>query len=152
MEVTITEVQGFRRVGYRLAMKARLCGFSWPTTHYYHISDDLDYAESSREATGALEPTFYNHLNIHRCACPTFNQLAGWLAQEKGIRCTPLEYPRDGEWRGRIEWEDRIDGRQVVFSEYNTSIIKAWESMLFTALDELKRQIPIPNHLIKSEL
>lgn len=152
MEVTITEVQGYRRVGYKLAMKARLCGFSWPTTHYYHISDDLDYAGCSLEITRDSEPTFYNHLNIHRCACPTFNQLAGWLAQVRGIRCTLLEYPRDAEWRGRIEWEDRIDGRQVVFSEYNTSIIKAWESMLFTALDELIRQIPISNHLIKSEL
>lgn len=151
MGESIRLVRG-HRVSYTLAMKARLCGFWWPTVYYYHISDDLDCAESSLEATGALEPTFYNQLNIHRCACPTFNQLTSWLEQEKGIRCTLLEYPRDGEWRGRIEWEDRIDGRQVVFSEYSTSIIKAWESMLSTALDELKRQIPIPNHLIKSEL
>lgn len=151
MEESIRLVRGLR-VSYTLAMKARLCGFSWPTTHYYHISDDLDYAESSLETVSVLEPVFYNQLNIHRCACPTFGELTRWLEQKKGIRCKLLEYPRDGEWRGRIEWEDRIDGRQVVFSEYNTSIIKAWESMLSTALDELKRQIPIPNHLIKSEL
>lgn len=152
MEVTITEDRGFRCVGYKLAMKARLYGFDGPTTHYYHISGDKDYDEHSLESTGILMPLFRNHLNTYRCACPTFNQLTSWLEQEKGIRCTLLEYPRDGEWRGRIEWEDRIDGRQVVFSEYNTSIIKAWESMLSTALDELKRQIPIPNHLIKNEL
>lgn len=150
--MVITEDRGFRCVSYTLAMKARLCGFDGPTTHYYHISGYKDYDECSLTSTGILMPLFRNHISIGRCACPTFNQLAGWLAQKKGIRCTLLEYPRDGEWRGRIEWEDRIDGRQVVFSEYNTSIIKAWESMLSTALDELKRQIPIPNHLIKSEL
>lgn len=151
MEESIRLVRG-HLVSYTLAMKARLCGFDGPTTHYYHISGDKDYDECSLESTGILMPLFRNHLNTYRCACPTFGQLTSWLEQEKGIRCTPLEYPRDAEWRGRIEWEDRIDGRQVVFSEYSTSIIKAWESMLSTALDELKRQIPIPNHLISIEL
>lgn len=130
------------RVSYALAMKARLCGFDGPTTHYYHISDDVDYAEHSLESTGDLGPTFRNHLNAHRCACPTFSQLELWLEMERGIRCKLLEYATDKEWRGRVEWDDRIDGRQVVFSEYDKSIIRVYESMLYTALREVLHQIP----------
>ena len=133
-------------VSYRVALRARWLGFDGPTVHYYHRLDYLVDAESSLEATGDLEPRFLNSQNIHRVACPTYGQLLAWLKSRLGFVCTFLYFPADKEFRVRVEWDTRIDGRQVLFSPYFGDELSACVSGVLIAFDEILRQLSVHNN------